>query len=206
MCNCNRNCGNRCCCVQPWLPFPPIPPIPPVPSAVAENIPYPSGFGLQAWNFPPEGAVDDFFVQNDMTLYTTLHINTTAIVSEVLVITNAFAGVIGPVYVGIYNEARQLIATSGNVAPNIQTSAEPVLSRLPLNATTTLAPGKYYVAFSIDLGGGQGFNLLSKLNFMFLLQTEPYSNYFFTSGGPLPAYLPFEENSFYGIAPFIALN
>lgn len=139
-----------------------------------------------------------------MTIYTTLVINTAVTVSQVQVLSSAFAGVIGPVYVGIYDYERRLIAQSGDVASLIAPSPEPILTILPLLSPTALPPGKYYVAFSIELGGGQGFNLMSTVNFMFLLQSEPYSNYFFEAG-PLPDYLPFVENGYYGVAPFIAL-
>lgn len=177
---------------------------PPGPSGTNENIPYPSSFGFDAWNFPPEGALSDFFVQNDTTIYTTIVINSEAGVSEVNILTSAIAGVAGPVYVGIYNSDRHLIARSGNVASDIRTSTEPILSTLPLQAPVTLTPGKYYVAFSINLDGAQGFNILSKLNYMFLLQDEPYSNYYYEALD-LPATLPFFANGLYGVAPFIAL-
>ncbi len=149
-------------------------PIAQMPTAVAKNVWTPQSLGFQAWSVDPAAVANPAMKAAVVGRIYLSGINITepTPVNRVVIHARGWGGsALVPAarfYAGIYNEAGTRIATSGQVsnlpeagqitgtapgAKNNHIGAVPV----PLTATATLQPGRYWAAFLMSAGGATDF-------------------------------------------------
>ncbi|WP_030579200.1 hypothetical protein [Streptomyces globisporus] len=149
-------------------------PIAQMPTAAPKNIWTPQSLGFQAWSVDPAGVANPTLKAAVVGRIYLSGINITepTPVNRVVIHARGWGGsALVPAarfYAGIYNEAGSRIATSGQVsnlpeagqitgtapgAKNNHVGAVPV----PLTATATLQPGRYWAAFLMSAGGATDF-------------------------------------------------
>ncbi|APD18772.1 minor tail protein [Streptomyces phage Raleigh] len=149
-------------------------PIAQMPTAVAKNVWTPQSLGFQAWSVDPASVANPALKAAVVGRIYLSGINITepTPVNRVVIHARGWGGsTLVPAarfYAGIYNESGTRVATSGQVsnlpeagqitgtapgAKNNHIGAVPV----PLTATATLQPGRYWAAFLMSAGGATDF-------------------------------------------------
>ncbi|MFF4523459.1 hypothetical protein [Streptomyces bluensis] len=180
-------------------------PIAQMPTAVAKNTWTPQALGFQAWSCDPYGVANPAakYLTPQRLYLTGINITESTTVTKAVMFARGYGGVTTNRYMaGIYREDGTRVVASSPVALTMagqETGALPGMvsnhiGAVPLSfASTTLAPGRYWVAWLMTVGGTADFSFFHVQNEApvatanFFMTTTPFPRaWYITAQSTLP--------------------
>ncbi|MFI2037616.1 collagen-like protein [Streptomyces bottropensis] len=175
-------------------------PIAQMPTAVAKNTWTPQALGFQAWACDPYGVANPSakYLTPQRLYLTGVNITESTTVTKAVMFARGYGGVTTNRYMaGIYREDGTRVVASSAVALTMagqETGALPAMAAnhigaIPLSFTsTTLAPGRYWVAWLMTVGGTADFSFFHVQNEApvatanFFMTTTPFPRAWYIAG------------------------